>query len=202
MCLQCTHICTCVHNWAYVSVGKYPKFYVCHNFEQVYTPQSILKVFLKGLSIDKRNKSIKKQRQLTKRTVCLLRLLVCFTFFPLGEWERKKRLEVEYRIDKCLCHNSQRLYYGIFQSLLWIMVTRMRDILVLSNEQIFYMSYMLTADKLPCQYCSRTSTLWFYEYTFLSICVRCISGIIVFLMYWMVCLLLCTKGINNVIFVL
>ena len=61
--------------------------------------------------------------------------------------------------------------------------TRMRDILVLSYEQIFFMSYMLTADKLPCQYCSRTSTLWFYEYTFLSICVRCISGIIVFLMY-------------------
>lgn len=190
MCLQCTHICTCVHNWAYVSVGKYPKFYVCHNFEQVYTPQSILKVFLKGLSIDKRNKSIKKQQRLTKRIMCLLRLLVCFTFFPLRKRTIKKGLKVEFRIDKCLCHNLQLLYYGIF--------ARMRDILVLSYEQIFFMSYMLTADKLPCQYCSRTSTLWFYEYTFLSICVRCISGIIVFLMYWMVCLLLCIKGINKI----
>ena len=112
MCLQCTHICTCVHNWAYVSVGKYPKFYVCHNFEQVYTPQSILKVFLKGLSIDKRNKSIKKQQRLTKRIMCLLRLLVCFTFFPLRKRTIKKGLKVEFRIDKCLCHNLQRLYYG------------------------------------------------------------------------------------------
>ena len=151
-----------------MSVGKYPKFYVCHNFEQVYTPQSILKVFLKGLSIDKRNKSIKKQQRLTKRIMCLLRLLVCFTFFLLRKRTIKKGLKVEFRIDKSLYHNLQRL---------------MRDILVLSYEQIFFMSYMLTADKLPCQYCSRTSTLWFYEYTFLSICVRCISGIILFLMY-------------------
>ena len=83
-----------------MSVGKYPKFYVCHNFEQVYTPQSILKVFLKGLSIDKRNKSIKKQQQLTKRIMCLLRLLVCFIFFQLREREKKKKLEVEYKIDK------------------------------------------------------------------------------------------------------
>ena len=75
--------------------------------------------------------------------------------------------------------------------LLWIHLYRtikqffalMRDILVLPNEQIVFMSFMITADKLPCQYCSRTSTLWFYEYTFLSIRVRCISGIIVFLMY-------------------